>query len=74
MLECDSISRTIRRKCMQNIRREIPAYANQIYVPPTQPTEIPSQVIPNKILDSDIDTLQQDINISFEENSHIKKV
>ena len=39
------------------------------FIGPIQPTEIPTQVIPRKILDSDIDSLEQDINIDFEENS-----
>ena len=69
MSEHDSISRTITRKGMQDIRMEVPAYADQVYRPPLKPTEIPTQVIPRKILDSDIDALEQDINTDFEENS-----
>ena len=38
MLECDSISRTIKRKGMQDIRRETPAYADPFYGPPPKPT------------------------------------
>ena len=37
MSEHDSISRTIRRKGMQDTRREIPAYADPIYRPPLKP-------------------------------------
>ena len=66
MSECDSISRTI-RKGMQDTRREISAYADQIYRPPPKPTEIPLQIIPRKIMD--IDTLEKDVNMDFEENS-----
>ena len=65
MSEHDSISRTI-RKCMQYIRREIPAYIGPIYRPPPKTTEMPLQVIPRKIMD--IDTLDQDSNMDFEEN------
>ena len=67
--ECDSISRTIRRKGMQDIRREIPAYADAIYRLPPKPTEIPLWVIPRKLIESDIDVLEPDINMDFEENS-----
>ena len=42
--EHDSISRTIRRKGMQDFRREISFYAYPIYRPPPKPTEIPTQV------------------------------
>ena len=69
MSELDSLSRTITRKGMQDIRREIPAYADPFYRPPPKPDEIPTQVIPRKILDTDIDTLEQDINTDFEEIS-----
>ena len=31
-----------------------PAYADPFYSPPPKPTEIPIQVIPREILDSDI--------------------
>ena len=54
---------------MQDIRREISVYADQFYRPPPKPTEIPKQIFPRKILDSDIDSLGQDINTDFEENS-----
>ena len=54
---------------MLDIRREILAYADPIYRPPPKPTEIPTQVMPKKILQSDIDVMEQDINIDFEENS-----
>ena len=56
MSEHDKISRTIRRKSMQDTRREIPTCANPIYRPPPKPTEIPLQVIPRKI--TDIDALE----------------
>ena len=65
----DSTSRTITRKGMQDIRRKIPAYADPFYRPPPKPTETPTQVIPRKVLDSDIDSLEQDINTDFEKNS-----
>ena len=74
MSECESMSRTIRRKAIQDIRREIPACADPIYRPPSKPTETPTQVIPKKILDSDIDSLEQDINMDFEENSPYQDV
>ena len=51
---------------MQDTRREIPAYVDPIYRPPPNPTKIPLQVIPGKIVD--IDALEQDINMDFEEN------
>ena len=50
MSECDSVSRTIRRKGIQGFRREIPAYADPIYRSPPKPTEIPTQVTPKTIL------------------------
>ena len=34
-----------------------------------KPTEIPLQVLPRKLMDLNIDTLEQDINMDFEENS-----
>ena len=54
---------------MQDIRLEIPAYADPIYRPPSKPTEIPLQVIPRKLTDLDTDALEQNINMDFEENS-----
>ena len=62
------ISRTIRRQVIQDIRREIPAHADPICSPP-KPIEIPLQAIPRKCKDSDIDALEQDINMDFEEHS-----
>ena len=53
---------------MQDIRREIPSYADTIYRPSPKPTEIPSQVTTKKIPESDIDALEQDINMNFGEN------
>ena len=53
---------------MQNIRREIPVYAEPFYRPSPKPTEIPLQVIPRKLTNSGIDTLEQDINMDFEES------
>ena len=35
---------------------------------PPKPTEAPTQIIPRKTLDVDIDSLEQDINVDFEEN------
>ena len=49
MSEDDSIARIIRRKGMQDIRREIPAYADPIYGHPLKPTEIPVHVIPRNL-------------------------
>ena len=60
----DSISRTIKRKTMQDTRREIPAYADPIYRHPSKPTETPFQKIPRKLMDFDTG-----INTEFEENS-----
>ena len=54
---------------MQDVRREIAAYADPIYRPPPKPTEIPLHIIPRKLIDSEIDTMEQDINTNFEENS-----
>ena len=70
MSEHNSISRTITRKGMQDIKREIQAYADPFYRTPPKPTKIPTQVVPQKIPDSDIDALKQDVNTNFEENSH----
>ena len=68
MSECDSISRTIRRKGMHDIRWGIPAYMDPVHRHPPKPTIKPLQMIPRKLTDS-LDTLEQDINIDFEENS-----
>ena len=57
MSEHDSISITMKRKGMQDIRKEIPAYADPFYRPPPKPTEVPMHVTPKKIPDPDIDTL-----------------
>ena len=54
---------------MQDVRREIPAYADPIYRPPPKPTEMPLQVTPRKLMDSDSNILEQDINMDVEENS-----
>ena len=59
---------------MQDIKRENQAYGDPFYRPPPKSTEIPRKVILRKIPESDIDSLEQDINTNFEENSHIKKV
>ena len=74
MSECNQISRTIRKKGIQDTRREIPAYADPIYRPLPKPTEIPLQITPSKLMDLDTDAFEQDINTYFEENSHTKKV
>ena len=62
--EYDSNSRTIKRKTIQDISREISPYRDPIYRPPHKPTEIPLQDIPRKLMDLDID-----INTDFKENS-----
>ena len=54
---------------MQDTRGKIPAYADPIYRHPPKPTEIPLQVFPRKLMALNIDTLEQDINKDFEENS-----
>ena len=54
---------------MQDFRMEIPAYTDPIYRPPPKPTEIPTQVNPKTIWESDIDTLEHNINTDFKENS-----
>ena len=69
MSECDSISRTIRIKDIQDTRNAISAYTDPIYRPPPKPTDIPLQVIPRKLTDLETDTLDQDINMDFEDNS-----
>ena len=74
MSEHDSISRIIRRKDMQDFKREIPAYANPVYRLPPKLTAISTQVTQKTIPESNIDTLEHKINTNFEENSHIKKV
>ena len=54
---------------MQDIRWEKPVCADPIYRPPPKPMEIPTQIIPRKTSDLDIDSLEQDINLEFEEHS-----
>ena len=54
---------------MQDVRREIPAYTDSILGPLLNQLKYPLQVIPRKHTDSDIDALEQDINMDFEENS-----
>ena len=39
------------------------------YRPPSKLTEIPKHLIPRKISDLDTDSLEQDVNVDFEENS-----
>ena len=73
MSECDSISRTIRRKGIQDTRREISVYADPIYRPSPKSTEIPLWIIPRKLTDVNIDTLEPDINMDFEENFLISR-
>ena len=69
MSEHNSISRAIRRKDIWDARREIQTYADPIYRSPSKLNEIHLQVIPRKIMDLEIDALEQDINSDFEENS-----
>ena len=54
---------------MQDVRMEIPTYADLIYRSLPKVAEIPLPAIPRKLMDSDIDALEQDINTDFEENS-----
>ena len=54
---------------MQDNRREIPAYPDPFCGSPLKQTEIPTQANPRKIPDSDIDSLEQDINLNVKENS-----
>ena len=65
----DPITRSKTRNEMQDIRREKSAYADWMYRPPPNPTEIPTQIVPWKTWDWDIASLEQDMNIDFEENS-----
>ena len=51
---------------MQGITREKSAYANPIYRPSPKLIEIPTQLIPRKTLDLDINSLEQDVNIDIE--------
>ena len=60
----DSHSRMVKRKTIQNIKREIPTYPDPIYRPPPKPTEISLPEIPRKLRDLDMD-----INTDFKENS-----
>ena len=60
----DSNSRTVKRKTIQHISREIPAYTDPIYRPPPKPSEIPLQEIPRKLMD-----LDTGINMDFAENA-----
>ena len=57
----DSNSRMVKRKTIQDISREIPAYADPIYEAPPKITEIPLEEIPRKLTDLDMD-----INTDFE--------
>ena len=59
----DSSSRTMKRKTIQDINREIPAYTDPIYRPPPETSEIHLQEIPRKLMD-----LNTGINMDFEEN------
>ena len=54
---------------MQDTRRGIPAYTDPSYRPPPKATETPFQEIPRKLMGLDLDTLEQGINMNFEENS-----
>ena len=73
MSECNTISKLVKREGIQDIRREIPAYADPVYRLPSKPTEIPLQVLHGKLKDLDTDALKHDINMDFEKNPHIKK-
>ena len=71
----DHFSRPKSRNEIQDIRREKPGYAGPIYRPLPKLTEIPVNLIPRNPLDLEIDSLEQDINIDFEENSpHLEGV
>ena len=58
---------------MQEIRKEIPDYADPIYKSPPKPTEISTQVTPKKIMNSDIDAFEQDINSDFQRKLPISR-
>ena len=58
----ETSSRTVKRKTIQDISREIPTYPDTIYRPLPKPTEIPLQEIPRSL--TDLDT---GINMDFEE-------
>ena len=60
----DPSSRMVKRKTIQDIGREIPTYPDPIYRPSPKLTEISSQEICRKLMDSDTD-----INMDIEENS-----
>ena len=59
---------------MQDFKKETPACADPIYRSPPTPTEIPTQVTSRKILEPDIDALEQDITLILKKILHIKKV
>ena len=60
----DSNSKANKRKTIQDMSREIPAYTDSIYRPPPKPAEITLQEIPRKLMD-----LDTDINMDITENS-----
>ena len=69
MSEHDSISINNKKKRHLGYQKGNPSSADPIYRPPHKPTEILLHVIPRKCMDSDTDTLEQDINTDVKENS-----
>ena len=54
---------------MQDSRRkQKTAYTDQIYRPPPKTTKISAHIIPRNTSDLDIDSLEHDINVDFEES------
>ena len=70
MSEHDSISRTIKRKGMQDIRREILAYTGG----PPKPTEIPTQETPKKLWNQTLTHWNMTVTQILKKIPHIKKV
>ena len=72
MSRCDSISITVKRKTIQDTRREIPAYADPIYRPPPKANETPFQDIPRKLmdLDSDVFPISQGVTSEMYQRTH----
>ena len=68
----DPNTRPKTRNKIQDIRRET-TYADPIHRPPPTPMGIPTQIIPRKAIHLDNYSLEQDINIDFEENFKKKK-
>ena len=65
----DSGCRTIERKAIQNVSREMPIYPDPVYRPPPKPLKSSIPKIPRSLLDID-----PDLNTNFEKKSTFSRL